>query len=752
MFCIAAPSLAQSVSGVVSDATSGKTLSGVIVLVSGGAEVITGQDGSYHIALSPGNYSIRFSEIGFDSAEQQIRIEAQQQLTLNIALRKSVKQLDVVVVSGSLYAKNLSRETVSIDVIPSSLIQNTNAVNLSDAITKSPGVYMMDEQANIRGGTGFTYGAGSRVMVVLDDQVLLAPDRGDVKWNFIPMENVQQIEIIKGASSVLYGSSALNGVIAVRTAWPGAEPYNNITVYNGFYDKPSFKPAAWWESDPTFTGMQFSHREAYKKYDLVLGGYFAEHGSYLEGQHSSRGRLDWKTRFHTENKNLTWGIDGNGMLDDEGTFFLWQDPDSGAYLPFGGYLDTTTSTLLNWKYQWLIVDPWLNYFDRHHNEHRFKMRLYDNHVLYSDSTGGNAWLLNLDYRFHREFGNGLLLTCGESAYYFHVRDDELLDHSGLQGGIYCEIDKEFFGRLTLDAGVREEFYQLDSMAGTGVPVWKGGLNYRLNDKTFLRASYGQGYRFPSLVEQYARTSLGALNIFPNPDLSAEYGWNSEVGIKRSLQFGEWTGYADLALYLTDYFDMTEFTFNFYSGEGIGFKSINTSRARIGGMEITLNGEGQVFGHLLSIDAGYNYVYPADINQDSSNLQFGNFLQHFFNGFTEHPGDSVFLQSVLKYRFRHMFRADAEYDLARFYFGGDINYFSLMENLDPIYIKYISGINEYRSAHMHGDWVLDLRVGYRITKNTQARLLVKNVFNRMYALRVAKYDPPRNFTLQYSVTF
>ena len=39
---------------------------------------------------------------------------------------------------------------------------------------------MMDEQANIRGGTGFTYGAGSRVMLVVDDQIMPAPD--DTVW------------------------------------------------------------------------------------------------------------------------------------------------------------------------------------------------------------------------------------------------------------------------------------------------------------------------------------------------------------------------------------------------------------------------------------------------------------------------------------------------------------------------------------------------------------------------------------------
>ncbi|MCK7529808.1 MAG: TonB-dependent receptor plug domain-containing protein [Marinilabiliales bacterium] len=49
-----------------------------------------------------------------------------------------------------------------------------------------------------------------------------------IKWNFLPLENLSQVEIIKGASSVLYGSSALNGVINFRTADASNIPLTHI--------------------------------------------------------------------------------------------------------------------------------------------------------------------------------------------------------------------------------------------------------------------------------------------------------------------------------------------------------------------------------------------------------------------------------------------------------------------------------------------------------------------------------------------
>ena len=95
------------------------------------------------------------------------------------------------------------------------LIANKGFTNLEQAVNQSPGVFTMDGQVSIRGGGGYAYGAGSRVMLLWNGIPMLSPDVGDVKWNAVPMEQASQIEILKGASSVLYGSGALNGIIAL---------------------------------------------------------------------------------------------------------------------------------------------------------------------------------------------------------------------------------------------------------------------------------------------------------------------------------------------------------------------------------------------------------------------------------------------------------------------------------------------------------------------------------------------------------
>ncbi|MCB0783304.1 MAG: TonB-dependent receptor plug domain-containing protein, partial [Flavobacteriales bacterium] len=105
----------------------------------------------------------------------------------------------------------------------------------NDAMDQVPGVVVIDNDPQIRAGSGFSYGAGSRVMMLVDDMPILSGDIGRPSWTFLPIENLEQVEVIKGASSVMHGSAALSGVINVRTAYPRSEPRTRATVFAGMY-------------------------------------------------------------------------------------------------------------------------------------------------------------------------------------------------------------------------------------------------------------------------------------------------------------------------------------------------------------------------------------------------------------------------------------------------------------------------------------------------------------------------------------
>ena len=87
------------------------------------------------------------------------------------------------------------------DVIDSKLIESKNCIILSDLIRNLPSVQLIDGQLNIRSGSGWSYGTGSRVLVMVDDMPILSADQGEVDFNLIPMETIDKIE--KGDFQVL---------------------------------------------------------------------------------------------------------------------------------------------------------------------------------------------------------------------------------------------------------------------------------------------------------------------------------------------------------------------------------------------------------------------------------------------------------------------------------------------------------------------------------------------------------------------
>lgn len=105
-------------------------------------------------------------------------------------------------VTASKFEQKIAEVTTSLDILKPKLIEASGNLTQT-AVDQVSGVNVVKGQVNIRGGSGFSYGAGSRVLMLIDDLPVLSPDAGDIKWDFLPTENLQQVEIIKGASSAL---------------------------------------------------------------------------------------------------------------------------------------------------------------------------------------------------------------------------------------------------------------------------------------------------------------------------------------------------------------------------------------------------------------------------------------------------------------------------------------------------------------------------------------------------------------------
>jgi len=727
-----------SISGRVIDAGSGEALVAVNISADKRSGTATDLNGEFSLSLDPGEHIIQFYYVGYADQQKELVLKDGEIIRLEIRMEQSSEMLDEVVVSAGKYEQKLSEVTVSMEVIKAQQLSNQNIVSLDQILEKTSGFSILDGQPSIRGGSGFSYGAGSRVMMMVDDLPMIAADAGDIKWSYLPVENVNQVEVIKGASSVLYGSSALNGVVNLRTRFPGNEPSTEVTLFGGAFMNPARKELIWWEGQPLFAGGSFSHLRKIGNLDLSLGGNYFKDEGYREGQYESRirGNVGLRYRFKKVH-GLSVGLAASAMYVDQGEFLLWQNADSGAYRQNPESMVPLTGFRYN-------IDPSVEYASPGGDKHSLKARLYgvDNSTVNVDQNSASK-LWYAEYRYLKRFRSSAHWTSGISFTRNSIFANLYGNHWGLNASVYSQIDANLFKQLKISSGIRWELNALDGELYYSIPVLRAGLNYQAGKSTFLRASLGQGYRFPSVAEKYTETLISALRIFPNPELEPERGWSAEVGVKQGLELGSWTGFADLALFWTEYSNMIEFTFGVYppnpgdipTFEDVGFKALNIGTARINGIEGTLSAAGKAGPLGLQFSTGYTLMNPVDPSLlDSAEV-------------VNREGH------ILKYRRRHLLKGDLEASVWRIFAGINLQYNSRMINVDEVFLDpftgnlLLPGFPQYWEDHATGYTVIDFRLGWNITEMIRITALLKNALNVEYLGRPGDIGQPRNITLQ-----
>ena len=752
-----------TLTGIVYDSASNKPMAYVDVTVGPALGTSTDENGVYTLQIDPGAYEVTFSFVGYKEVVKKVFVSADQELLMNVMLPALPFTIEQITVSGSKFEKNLSEETVSMSVIKPQFIENTNSIRIDYAIGRMPGINMIGGQANIRGGSGFSYGAGSRVLLLMDDLPILTADAGYPNWDLIPTEAIEQVEIIKGASSALYGSAAMNGVINIRTAYAKSNPETFVSAYTGFHENPADKDIYiqydplngkvrtdqngdtiyggknWWGNrTPFLTGINVMHRQKAGQWDIIGSGALFKQDGYIYGEYNAKGRLGLKLRYRFKNvKGLSAGISNQYQYGKSGTFFYWMGNDNRAYLPTPG--TNTTNNI-----ERLVIDPFVEYYDRNGNRFKLLSRYYMANSINDTEQSTLSDLYYSEFQYQRKFDSiDMVITSGIVVQPSHVDAELYRDEDSntifrtLNSGIYVQIDKRFFNRLNLSVGGRYELNKIgtgpgfDTVKVESRPVFRAGLNYQVAQATFIRTSFGQGYRFPSIAEAYVRTDLGGIKIYPNDTLHSEHGWTAEFGIRQGMKLCKtWYAFADVAVFMQEYYDMMEFSFG-YNGL-FGFQSINIGDTRIKGLEISLVGGGKIKGAETSLIAGYTYIDP----------QFQEFTTFQMNNSSD-------TNNVLKYRFRHSAKLDVETNIKGVIIGAGGFYNSHMEAVDALFDFFIPGLTEWRNEHDKGNLVWNARAGYQMKKGPQILLICDNLANKEYTIRPAVLEPPRTWTVKVS---
>jgi len=828
--------------------------------------------------------------------------------------------MDEVVVSVGRYEQKLSDITVSMELLKASDITKQAPTDLTAVLTTIPGVDVTDRQPTIRGGSGWTYGVGSRCMILVDGMSVLTPGSGEINWNVVPMENAEQIEVLKGASSVLYGSSALNGLINVRTKRPGLDPATRITTYLGIYGNPDNKDYQWWDRgfwkdgkypieammrrniysgirNPIYNGVDFSHSRRISNLDVSAGvNYFTDEG-YRSGNYTKRLRIGGNVTYHDPKVHgLNYGLNANFLSNDYAGFFMWRSDEE----PY------QQSPLANMGRQanTFYVDPFLNYTNEEKGiTHRFKGRVYrqaneivsnttsksildiannmgfdynsipeitdlaqnwqtkllptflpylpevmngnvnglmgevgklgdrffpnaksadyidliswvmGNTPLPSSSDDVMPWLINslepkkkestgpdrttsyyLDYQFTKNFEH-FRLTSGATYERVHAESDVTGTHNSDNVALFTQYDQKLFDKLNISAGMRLEYYRIDNHyreAETRIfgvdmpfkPVFRGGLNYELAEYSFIRASIGQGYRYPSVVEKYILKDIGGVGAFPNSSLKAERGYNAEIGFKQGYKIGKLKGFFDVAAFYTRYRDMIEFRFGLFdkktfdymdslsdligmitsgNGIGVGAQFTNVGRAEIYGVDASVSGIYDFNPDTrLTFNMGYVYTEPRDMDADKRREEEA--ANTDLLAMKSKSNDSKYL----KYRQKHSIKGVFDVEWKRLSLGTNIawkskslavDYF-MVDERDKSYPDLMDHMRSLLFGDLHGYWMdknngyftMDLRMGLKLSKYLRFQGMINNLLNTEYSVRPMDVSAPRTFVFQVIADF
>jgi len=727
------------VGGKVTDATNGEALPGATISWQPGQGTVTNDSGIFSLNLPAGERVIQFQYMGFKSKSQKLMLSPGDSVWLAIALEQEFSQIDQVVVSAGRAEQRVAESTVSMSIIRPAQITSGHINNAQELINRSPGIEVIDGQASVRGGSGFSYGAGSRVLTLLDGLPILAADASNIRWQFLPFENIEQIEIIKGASSVLYGSSALNGVINFRTAKATEAGKTTFFAETGLFDSPRNPDWQWWESSNPrlFHSGSFSHLKKYGRTDLGIGLFGLKDDGYRRLNHENLGRINLSVRHENQKiAGMEYGINALVGYTNKRDFLLWENAETGA-------LRQNDSTAINLRSTFVALDPFFSFDTGGMINHNLRTRFQLSDNKFPDATNNESLALSAFAEYHAEIKLTRIINIntGISQYISQVTSRFYGDHSAYNLAAYAQTDVKVNEKMTMVGGVRLELNSLNGLSDQPVPLLRAGINYMALSHTFLRASYGQGYRYPSIAEKHAATTLGAIRIFPNKEIKPESGWNTELGVKQGISVNNWDGLIDVALFYSQNKDMIEYLFGVYPDpvSGIsspGFRADNTEYSRVYGGETEFMFIKYLNNYEHTISGGYLFVFPVEFNQITG----------------------LNTDVYLKYRRKHSARISFQTRRGKIETGADVFYRSAMLNIDDVFLNpgtretILPGFYSYWNENNKGYFLLDANIGYHINKLYKISLAVKNITNTEYMGRPGDIRPQRNFTLRISGAF
>lgn len=700
-----------SISGRVTGGAD-EPLPGVIVSVQNSTRgTATDDEGRFAIVnLRPGIYTLVFSLVGYrKQVLPDIAVAEDDEKVVSVQMVESLLQTDQIVVTASKREQSLRDVPVSISVVDAAEIAGRNSLTLDDALRYIPGVNLTGPQINIRGSSGYSLGAGSRVLLMLDGVPFIAGDTGELVFEMIPAGQIDRIEVVKGASSALYGSNALGGVVNVITKPVTSVPETFARLYGGVYNKPAFDQWRWSAKTRFLNGQSAGLTRKWGDIGIALFLSRQFDDGYRENDYKRRYNAYLKARTDlSASSALT--MNGGLLHQYTGQFLFWRNLDSALIPPRTNQTDNLKSTryYINGLFNTVLSDDVLLTAKAlwAHNVWGFQ-QMNDNERTESVTDGMRA-----EIGIRLTANDSHSITTGIEGNLDMIRGEMFATRTIGGVAVYVQDEVMMGGGLTLTLGARFD-RQTVGLAGEGMQLNpKVAMTFMPWDGTTFRASAGRGFRVPSIAEAYIAAGGGVVRGIPNTDLKPERSLSLEAGVSHAL--GE-SGLLDATVFRSDYDNMIEPGL-IVSGQNLNVQWRNVTSARVQGFETSF--KAALFAGGVQTSLGYTYVYPEDRTKND----------------------------LLKYRPRHLLYTNIHGTLGWFSAGGDFRFVSRVDRIDDELVD--TGIvpdGDERTDIV----VADFRVGATIAMEAfelAVLLNVRNAFQHNYVELIGNIMPPRTYVL------
>jgi iron complex outermembrane receptor protein len=725
--------------GIVTD-INGDPLQGVRIFLEhttfGTISELSGRF-DFTVDMQP-NSVLVFSLTGY----QTNRLVYDEVLRSATALRIVLTEIQVTGDDVFVTASRISRLTGSVPVSFRSIdardIQSRNNSRLDETLRFVPGLSLAENQVSIRGSTGFSYGTGSRVLLLVDGSPLMGPDTNDIRFTAIPMSQVQRVEIIKGPGSALYGSGALGGVINLITQPIRNQTQTHIRTFIGAYEpttnvlwKRNWEPGGDWRP---YGGVEVGHsQQVHEAWGLRVNGLYLGDAGYTE---NARG---YALQGYVK---ATWTPDPDTELDLQTVFrhyrnqvFLYWNGKNDALrygrIAFGSIeangKSYTTGQQLTFLPSFRRV---LN--DRMYYQIRGRAYALRSQPLFSDGTpqpkekvikglryGGEGQLTWLP-----EQGSASSLIAGLSADAI-AADAEIfigVDNQPLRSqpeyAAFTQFEFKPVGSLLISAGLRYDAYQIDTQDLATKMSPKLSASYALTRTLSIRSAFGQGFRVPAISERFV-SSTDYLPLEPNLNLRPEESTGIEAGIRYQRTSRSGTRFEfDVVAFQNEYKNLIEPRFR---PSIIGFQFINVSQARVQGVETTI--DTRLRDDQLRISLGHTYLDHEDTNTGAP----------------------------LSYRSDHQFVLSSFAKVWRILSAGvDFQYLSKPKKVDTDFSLFVRDASTFEPKQL-----LDFRIQSDLStmlfhanskRTATVSVIVRNALNHFYVERAAFLGRPRTYEL------